>query len=96
VEIILLDGTKAAHVLHIDVLKRNAEYIKNPPATKFSKVDSITKQNKPTRLSYEVVKVHKVQVIDCAQIEIKVMYFSPSLLSQSLCNHVRFIGYSIC
>ena len=69
--IVLLDSAKSAQVIYVEVLEKNLEMLNRPPPNLNSKLEPLKAQLK-ARKNLQVVKLHKVQVIDCAQIEIKV------------------------
>jgi hypothetical protein len=49
------------------------EKLNEPAPVIYSKTEPLAKQLKPKK-NLQVVKLHKVQVIDCAQIDIKVLF----------------------
>jgi hypothetical protein len=68
---ISVDASKSAQILHIEILQKNVEKLNEPPLQLTSKTAPLVNQLKPKK-NLQVIKLHKVQVIDCAQIDIKV------------------------
>lgn len=69
------DANKAAQIIHVEILYANVEKLNQPlSSTINSKTEPMVGQLK-ARKNLQVVKLHKVQVVDCAQIEIKVILF---------------------
>lgn len=70
-DLVLLDSSKSAQLIHVEVLEKNVESLNLPPPNLNSKSETLKTQLQQKK-NVQVVKLHKVQVIDCAQIDIKV------------------------